>query len=130
MIDLDIPETNALLTNYWVFEFYVDRKDRANTGKRVGTWYQFAPDGTFTSGQWQEQTNTGVWSVRRADGKVFLTLDSNVDALDTEYDLQGMTQSRDAMSWVGTKRYATNHVMLKAINLLTQPTKKQFGVTE
>ncbi len=128
--DLDIPETSALLANYWVFEFYIDRKDRSKEGSRVGTWYRFLPDGTFTAGQWEEQTNSGVWSVRRANDKVLLTIDSNVDALDTEYDLQGMTQSQDAMSWVGTPRFDNSHIMLKAINLLTQPTKKQFGVAE
>lgn len=126
----ELRETQALLRNFWVFEFYIDRKNPDNRIAKKGKWYKFEPDGTFTGGQWQDQTHAGVYRVYRKDNKVMLLIDSNNDSEDAEFDMQGLTGDAEAMSWVGTSRFDMSHVILKAINLLTRPTKEQFGVTE
>ncbi|MGB3547197.1 MAG: hypothetical protein WBA17_09495 [Saprospiraceae bacterium] len=121
-------EAQQLAKAYWVFEYYVGSGAQKDKGCSRGWWYQFRPDGTFTSGHWSETTNSGMWYLRFEDAKTFLTLDSNVDALDNEYEIQGISAKEGAMSWVETDRYHSRSVMIKTMSLDSAPTKKQFGL--
>lgn len=128
-----IPPQNAttakLMKDYWVFEFYVVPGDKAASQAGRGRWYKFNPDGTFESGRWEdEKWGSGNWYYRVEDGKRLLRLDSSVDAEDAEWDLQGETDG--AMSWGGTSTYDQGGIILKALNLMTIPTRQQFGVQE
>ena len=118
--------TGKLMKDYWVFEFYVVPGDRVASRAGQGRWYKFNPDGTFESGRWEdEKWGTGNWYFLPKDGKNFLKLDSTVDAEDAEWEIQGVTDN--AMSWGGTNTYGQGGIILKAISLMTIPTRKQFG---
>jgi hypothetical protein len=127
-VDLGHVETQALVRNYWVFEIVRDRNNPQNDRDKPGTWYQFNPDGTFTGGHWSQTTHQGSWRFRIQDGRAYLNVDSSDDGEDIQFELQGINADGDAMSWVSTKLYGNGGMMLKAINLLTIPTKEQFGV--
>lgn len=118
--------TQRLMTDYWVFEFYVVPGDRAASRAGQGVWYKFNPDGTFGSGRWDDVTRgSGNWYFRSEAGKNYLRLDSEVDAQDSEWEIQGMTDS--AMSWSGTQTYDNSGIILKALSLMTIPTRQQFN---
>ena len=58
---------------------------------------------------------------------VKVRVDAIDDSQDAEWELQ-FAGDGDVASWIGTKEFINNKgVMAKAINLLTRPTKKQFG---
>lgn len=119
-------ETSMLLQNYWVFEFCILASDPPRGRAKEGSWYKFNADGTFTSGLWEQETCRGNWFVSfPIGGKATLLLDSANDTEDSEFEIQGYSQ--DGMSWVGTKKFSQTDMMIKAINLLTKPTKAQFG---
>lgn len=129
MIPVQNEITQKLMKDYWVFEFYVVPGDRAASRAGQGRWYKFKPDGTFESGRWEDQVwGSGNWYFRSEDGKNIIRLDSEVDAEDTEWEVQGMTES--AMSWSGTQTYDNAGVILKALSLMTVPTRAQFNFQE
>jgi len=41
--------------------------------------------------------------------------------------MQGIPEDASEMSWVGTLNYPNYGDLVKALNLMTPPTKKQFG---
>lgn len=120
-------ETNLLARDYWVFEFYVVPNDREASKAGKGRWYKFKPDGSFESGHWDKVMGSGSWGIGSRNEGTVLHIDSNVDAEDSEFIIQA-NASGDEMSWVGTTTYEQSGLMLKAIHLLTQPTKEQFGL--
>lgn len=126
--DLGQAETQALVRNYWVFEFVRDTRNPQNNRDKPGTWYQLNTDGTFTGGLWSQTTHQGSWRFRIQDGRAYLNIDSAIDSEDIQYELQGMNEDGDTMSWVSTNLYGNGGMLLKVINLLTIPTKEQFGV--
>lgn len=126
--DLGHVETQALVLNYWVFEIVRDTRNPQNNRTKPGTWYQLNTDGTFTGGQWSQTTHQGSWRFRIQDGRAYLNIDSSIDTEDVQFELQGMSADGDTMSWVSTNLYGNGGMLIKVINLLTIPTKKQFGV--
>ncbi len=120
-------ETSLLARDYWVFEFYVVPNDREASQAGKGRWYKFKPDGSFESGHWNKVMGSGSWGIGLRNEGVVLHIDSSVDTEDSEYIIQA-NASGDEMSWVGTTTYEQSGLMLKAIHLLTQPTKEQFGL--
>ncbi|MCB0587954.1 MAG: hypothetical protein KDD06_21865 [Phaeodactylibacter sp.] len=124
---IDHPMAPILLKDYWVFEFYVV-DDPAARAANKGRWFRFFEDGTFESGRWQEKTGYGSWSIKVEDGDVMLYVDNIVDADDGEWEIQGVNKDKDTMTWVGVNKTSTAGVITKVINLLTMPTKAQFGV--
>jgi hypothetical protein len=126
--DLSLRETQSLIRNYWVFELVRDTRNPANNRTKPGTWYQFNPDGTFAGGQWSETTMQGSWRFRTENGRAYLNIDSAKDSEDIQFEIQGINADADAMSWVSTDLYGNGGMLLKTINLLTIPTKEQFGV--
>ena len=125
---LDIPEANTLLRTFWVAEFWVDHSIGGNDFSRKGTWWRFLPDGTYGYGQWEEQLAGGSWALTQTPDKLLLHLDANIDAYDQEFEIQGTANNGEYMSWVGTDLYGMNQIAIKAISLLSMPTKQQFGV--
>ena len=122
--------TEDLTRDFWVYEFYIDPKNRDNSKLFRGKWFSLSADGTFESGHWEETTGSGSWLLLKDDqGKDLLRLDNVNDAEDAEFQVQ-INADGDAASWVGTKTYGQAGVMLKAINLMTKPTKQQFGLAE
>lgn len=130
MIPPQTAVSQKLMTDYWVFEYYIVPGDRAASRAGMGRWYKFHPDGTFESGRWDDEVwGSGNWYLRSENGKNILRLDSSVDAEDAEWEIQGMTE--EAMSWSGTQTYDYNEgVILKALSLMTIPTRAQFNFTE
>jgi len=121
------PMVTTLTTAYWVFEYYVV-DDRAQRAANKGRWFQFFPDGTFSTGVWQEQTGYGVWRLEEEPEGLMLYLDSINDTQDEKWEIQGVNDVRDTMTWAGISETPNAGVITKTINLLSQPTKKQFGV--
>ena len=129
-VGINSREAQALVQQYWVFEYYIDPNVPTNNRLNRGRWYKFNPDGTFESGHWDQKTANGSWGLGMSQKHEYVVvhLDSNIDAEDSEYMIQGINDENDAMSWVGTDLYDQGHIMLKTMQLLTMPTKKQFGL--
>ncbi len=127
------PEPSNLvqiLTNdFWVWEYYVV-DDRATRLANKGRWFKLSADGTFESGRWQQKTGYGSWRLLNQDGKQVLAFDNVDDRQDEQWEIQGINQSQDTMTWAGVPDTKTEGAILKAISLLTRPTRKQFGVAE
>lgn len=128
--DLTIEEANLLIKDYWVAEYWVDHKSKENSRLNKGRWWQFFGDGTYRTGHWEEELAQGSWSIYRDQAKLLVHLDANDDRLDEQFEIQGVTIAGGYMSWVGTELYNMNNIAVKAITLLSVPTKKQFGVAE
>ena len=123
------PMVPILTRDFWVFEFYVI-DDAAARALNRGRWYRLLEDGTFESGHWQQKTGNGSWRLQDEQGKVMLYLDNVVDAEDAQWEVQGVNKEQDTMTWAGVSKTNTAGVITKVINLLTRPTKAQFGVEE
>jgi len=128
--DQNNPRIQLLLRTFWVAEYWVNHADNSQNKPNKGRWWRFNPDGTFTTGQWEQTFSNGSWVVFRDGEKELLHLDAADDNLDMEFELQAISQLQDYMSWVGTKTYKMNSIAVKATSLLTMPTKAQFGVTD
>ena len=122
------PYADVLTFNYWVFEkYYHPDKARKDMGK--GRWFKFEKDGSFVSGRWKDQTASGSWRTYTREGKIFILIDSTNNSEDAEFEIQAITQEQDQMAWVGTPAYPNfDPVSLVTSNLMTIPTKAQFGV--
>lgn len=130
-------ETQLLTKNFWVVEFFVIP---GNEGQLIparhnkGLWWQFNMDGTYVGGQWQEQNDHGTWFWKPGAGQYeksgMLFIDSAVDDMrDSEFQMQGIERTGDVMSWVKTANFGNREAgMLKVIQMLSMPTKAQFGV--
>lgn len=128
--DLTIEEANLLIKDYWVAEYWVDHKSKENSRRNKGRWWQFFGDGTYRTGHWEEELAQGSWTIYRDQAKLLIHMDANDDRLDEQFEIQGVTIAGGYMSWVGTSLYNMNNIAVKAITLLSIPTKKQFGVEE
>jgi hypothetical protein len=118
---------NTLTTDFWIFEFYVI-EDKATRAMNKGRWFKFSPDGTYESGKWEDQTAYGVWRIQEEPEGLMLYLDSIDDSEDAKWEIQGVNEERDTMTWAGISETNTAGAITKVINLLSRPTKKQFGV--
>jgi hypothetical protein len=123
----DNNETRILTKDFWVFEFYVSDSDFEGGKANRGRWYQFNMDGTFASGHWQQQTAYGSWKIDYSERYPMIIIDSYKDSEDCAWQLHSLTPDQTEMSWVGGKGYPNYADMAKLINLMTMPTKKQFG---
>jgi len=123
----DNNETRILTKDFWVFEFYVSDSDFEGGKANRGRWYQFNMDGTFASGHWQQQTAYGSWKIDYSEQYPMIIIDSYKDSEDCAWQLHSLTPDQTEMSWVGGKGYANYADMAKLINLMTMPTKAQFG---
>jgi len=123
-------EANLLITDFWVFEYFVVQGDREATAFNRGRWHKFYEDGTYEAGHWQERTDNGTWFLRQGQNYPALIIDSQVnDAYDSEYQLQAVNGAGDAMSWVRTKKRGEGYqAACKVIKMLSRPTKEQFGI--
>jgi hypothetical protein len=121
------PITTTLLTHYWIFEHYIHSQEFDAGKSNEGRWYQFKPDGSFIAGQWEETKSKGSWGLGVGEGDAtVLTIDSDNNAEDAQWILQ-ISRDGDEMSWVGVRETSYQGHIIKVINLMTIPTKKQFG---
>jgi hypothetical protein len=112
---------------HWVFEYYV-AEDKAARAANKGRWFDFNPDGTFESGTWEAQKGYGVWRLSNEPEGLMLYLDSINDAEDEKWEVQGVNDQQDTMTWAGISETNTAGVITKVISLTSRPTKAQFGV--
>ena len=131
-------ETQLLTRNIWVAEFYV--LPGAAEGQLIpsfenkGLWWQFNTDGTYAGGQWDKQLDYGTWTWRPGSSQYekngILFVDSATDDMrDAEFQVQGIESTGDVMSWVKTGNFGNREAaMLKVIQMLSLPSKKQFGL--
>ena len=120
--------TQAMMMNYWVFEFYVLNNDPEGSTFNRGRWYKFYPDGTYDGGHWRDQTDFGNWYYKITTEKTYVLIDSEVNDLnDAEWDVQASTRDFSAMSWVRSGKYGDQRIVsAKLLQLTSTPTKKQF----
>lgn len=120
----------SLLTkNYWVVEHWVNpRNDRQVYLANKGRWWNFQNDGTFETGIWQEKTGQGTWRIFQRGTDYWVFVDGENDVHDGEWKIQFNGPGTES-SWVGSKDYASSQgIMAKFDNLLTMPTKEQYGI--
>lgn len=125
--------SNVLQRNFWVIEYYIPEihnKDKFEFNK--GRWFRFLGDGTYEYGHWTEKQGSGTWFLRQGENYPTLRCDSATnDKDDVEYQIQGLTADQNTMSWVRTKNFGVaESASIKIINLLSMPTREQFGVKE
>ena len=124
------PMAVLLQQQFWVFEFYINPDLKKVNRTNKGRWYQFMADGTFLNGHWEEQTGHGSWFLTTENDKTFLLLDNIDNKQDVQFEIQDTNDAEDAMSWIGVKGYPEGGAIIKVIQLLSRPTKAQFGVQE
>ena len=122
--------TQVLMQHYWIVEFYIDPENSILARSQKGRWFQFSQDGTFKTGQWEEQLGYGSWFFTTRDGKYYLTIDNVDNSMDAEYEVQDINNAGDALSWLGQKGGKDSGAIIKMIQLWSMPTKKQFGVNK
>lgn len=120
---------NTLATDFWVWEYYVV-DDKATRLANKGRWFKMSADGTYESGRWGEKTGYGSWRLFEQEGKQILQFDNIDDRQDEQWEIQGINQDNDTMTWAGVKDTNSEGAILKAISLLSRPTRQQFGVAE
>ena len=128
--DLSSNTVQLLLATFWVAEVWVNHADNSQNKPNKGRWWRFKDDGTFITGQWDQTLSHGVWVLYPDQDKVLLYLDAASADLNMEFEVQQISQSGDYMSWVGTPTFKMSRIAVKAISLLTIPTKEQFGITD
>ena len=124
------PETAILTARFWVFDAWVDSLDPAKYRDQKGRWFRFNADGTYDGGHWEDYNDQGTWFLKQGSQYPILITDSKTDDLrDAEWELQGIIDTSNIMSWVKTGKLGDGRVALcKLEPLLTMPSKKQFGV--
>jgi hypothetical protein len=122
----DSRVSKIVQTNLWMFEHYISYTDFENGKKNRGRWIWFKRDGTFESGYWEQKTGSGSWYLEEGGKYPVLKIDSFNDAEDSAWEMQGIPTDASEMSWVGVKDYPNYGDMVKMLNMLTPPTKKQF----
>ncbi len=123
-----------LTKSFWVMEFYYDSHATVPQRRRgKGQWFQFNKDGTFLGGHWERQTHSGLWYLQPdGSGRDFIIIDSNIDRLDSKWEIQAINGEEDAMGWVRQTDFGPKtpkSVTVKMMELYNIPTKEQFGVT-
>lgn len=121
-----------LTKSYWVVEGYADRDgSRAQKIAATGQWLQCFPNGSFRGGHWGKQTHAGAWYLNYQGRFPRLTLDSNVDRLDSVWEIQGVSGDQASMAWIrvnsegfGLQRRSLS---VKLVELYDRPTKEQFA---
>lgn len=121
-------ETALLTKDFWVFEYYVIPGDPQKSMFNRGLWYKLNMNGTFEYGHWEESLGTGSWKLGEYEGKPILTVDSGTDnSFDMFWEINFGDYSGFEASFVATKDSPQAGTMCKMINIMTRPTKKQFG---
>lgn len=128
--DMSSNTVNLLLSTFWVAERWVNHADNTQNKPNMGRWWRFNADGTFVTGKWEETLSHGSWVIYFDQEKELLHLDAANDALNMEFEIQQIVRSGEYMSWVGTTTYKMNRIAVKAISLLSIPTKDQFGFVD
>lgn len=123
------PQIEVLTKDFWVFEYYVANDPVARETNK-GRWFKFAPDGTYESGHWSEKTGHGSWRFMPDEKFGMLYMDNINDRYDEQWHIQGYDSQYDVMTWAGTLKAVNQGVITKTINLMTRPTRAQFGVEE
>jgi len=122
----DARTVELLTKDFWVFEYYVADEKKVRLGNK-GRWFAFYQDGTFESGRWTEKLGYGAWNLQNVPGEDLRLILDNIDNnQDEQWEIQGVNASGDAMTWVGINETNTSGHVIKAINLLTRPTRQQF----
>ncbi|GEM_PF-659422 len=124
----DTREAQLLLRDYWVFEYFIVPGNPEESMANRGKWYKFNGDGTFTAGHWQDFQTTGTWTLHYGGEFPIIHMQAQNDALTGEYQIQGVSNDTEYMSWMGTARYNQKGYAVKVMNLLTEPTRQQFGI--
>ncbi|MEM1215690.1 MAG: hypothetical protein AAGJ82_08400 [Bacteroidota bacterium] len=124
------PKTQLLLRTFWVAEHWVNHADNSQNKPNKGHWWRFHDDGTFVVGQWQRELSYGSWVVYNDGDKDLIHMDAADDNFDMEFHMQQVSELKDYMAWAGTGTYGQKRIAVKAISLLSKPTKAQFGITE
>lgn len=133
-------ETALLTKDFWVFEYYVIPGNPEQSLLNRGIWYNFDMNGTFEYGHWEDYLGKGTWKLiydNNLEGRPkipgvtsipVLVVDSETDnAYDMMWELSFGDYSGFEASFVASRYSQQPGVMCKTLNLMTRPTKKQFG---
>ena len=121
-------ETTLLSKDFWVFEYYVIPGNPEKSFFNRGIWYKMRMDGTFDYGHWEELLGNGTWFMSEREGKPVLNIDAATDdAYDMNWEVNLGTYEGFEASLVATPESPQPGTMTKVINLMSRPTKKQFG---
>ncbi|OAV44168.1 hypothetical protein [Lewinella sp. 4G2] len=120
-----------LTTNLWAVEYYINEEGTPRQNiYGTGQWMQFFPDGHFIAGHWDRQTHAGAYYVDLSGKYPMVTFDSNVDRMDTVWEMQRISDDRENMAWrraiekgFGPK---SRSIVLRLNKLYDRPTREQY----
>lgn len=121
-----------LLTSaIWAVEYYINSEGTPRQNiYGTGQWMQFFPDGHFIGGHWDRQTHSGAYYVNIQGKYPFITYDSNVDQLDTNWEMQRINNNQDGMGWRRAQEKdfgpPSGSIVLKLNKLDNRPTRQQY----
>lgn len=104
-----------LTTGYWYVEVYVKINDREAGQANRGRWFQFNPDGTFSTGRYKGISAKGGWTYDPKTALIYI--DSEKNDQDGEWKIQ-MGKSGMVMILVGTERFGQNSIQMKLENYI------------
>lgn len=132
---LPAPMTDArvqlLTSGIWAVEYYINEEGTPRQNiYGTGQWMQFFPDGHFIGGHFGRQTHSGAYYLNFGKKYPLITFDSNVDRLDTTWEMQRIANDRENMGWrrafeegFGPK---SRSIVLRLNRLDNRPTKEQY----
>lgn len=127
---MTLPLAQLLTSDHWVVRGYADLE--ASRQQRIyatGQWLRFFDNGTFQAGHWDRQTHAGAWYLNPQGKHPRLTLDSNVDALDAVWEIQGYRDEDIVAVRLQDPGFGAYHRPFSArwMKWASRPTKKQFA---
>lgn len=114
-----VPASNlAPMIGMWHYEAIVGVKDPNVRAKYEGRWIDLKGDQTFTSGVWQEQTNSGKWSFDSDNQKINFNYATAEDLFD-EFVVQGV--GGDVVVFKGNTDRTARGVQIKMVKYNDKP---------
>lgn len=92
----------ALTTDYWYIEGWVQMNAPEASVQNRGRWFQFNTDGTYTSGRYNKTTGKGTWKYTPSLATIHMEADNFNET--GEFTIK-MATNNEVMIWVGTERY-------------------------
>lgn len=116
---------DAFCTDMWEMAAYVHmsipKEERMKKNlKNRGRWFKFSSDGTFVSGQFDQETGSGKWFYDPMGPLVYL---ENKGERDEEYTIK-MNSDETTMIWIGTKTFNESGAQAKIENTSDFPRKR------
>lgn len=112
--------TLAPMIGLWHYEATAGLKDAATRDLYEGRWIDLKGDQSFTSGKWQEQTNSGKWEYNAESKQINFFYQKNEGIYD-EFIVQGA--GGEIVVFKGNTERTTRGIQIKMVKYPDRPTQ-------